>query len=260
MIKLMKYDIKKMMRILVYIYVVSLGLAIITRLINIGKDIQAIAIIGHVFAGLTYSAVGSIIVNTFVHILKVFTVGFYRDESYLTHTLPVKKEKLLLSKYLSSIIVIITSVVVSALSLFIVLYSESLFKFIKQSLEMVVSGFNMSVGGFLTLMVLILFSQICAMMSMAFAAIVKANTYNHKRIMKGLIWFAVFYFGSSIATLITAVIVFAIGGNLSELLASQMSNGSFMTILILGLVLYFVYAIVFYIITDKLFKKGVNVD
>ncbi len=256
----MKYDIKKMMRILVYIYAISLGLAVITRLINIGKDIQAIAIVGHIFAGLTYSAVGSVIINTFVHILRVFTVGFYRDESYLTHTLPVKKEKLLLSKYLSSIIVIISSVVVSALSLLIVLYSDNLFNFIKQSLEVVVAGFNMSVGGFLTLIVCIVFAQICAMMSMAFAAIVKANTYNHKRIMKGLIWFAVFYFGSTIVTLLTAVMVFAISGNLSELIASQMSNSAFMTILILGLVLYFVYAIVFYIATDNMFKKGVNVD
>lgn len=256
----MKYDIKKMMRVLVYIYAISLGLSVITRLINIGKNIQAIAIIGHIFAGLTYAAVGSVIVNTFVHILKVFTCGFYRDESYLTHTLPVKKEKLLLSKYLSGIIVIIASVVVSALSLFIVLYSESLFNYIKQALELVVSGFNMSVGGFLTLMVFIIFAQICAMMSMAFASIVKANTYNHKRIMKGLIWFVVFYFGSTIVTLLTAVLVFAISGNLSELMASQMSNSAFMTIIILGLVMYVVYAVIFYIITDKMFKKGVNVD
>lgn len=260
MTKLMKYDIKKMMRILVYIYAISLGLAIITRLINLGNNIQAIAIIGHVFGSLTYAAVVSVIVNTFVHILRVFIVGFYRDESYLTHTLPVKKEKLLLSKYLSSLLVIICSVVVSALSLFIVLYSESLFNFIKQSLEIMVSGFNMSVGGFLALIVFILFSQICAMTSMAFAAIVKANTYNNKRIMKGLVWFAIYYFGSTICTLLTAVIVFATSGNLKELIASQMSNSSFMIILVLGLVLYFIYAIIFYLLANKMFKKGVNVD
>ena len=50
--KLMKYDIKKMSRILIYIYASAICLAGITRLINIGKNIQAIAIIGHVFAGL----------------------------------------------------------------------------------------------------------------------------------------------------------------------------------------------------------------
>ena len=70
--KLIKYDTKKMSKILVYIYAITLGLACITRLINIGKDIQIISIIGSVFAGLTYSAMFNIIVNMFVHILKVF--------------------------------------------------------------------------------------------------------------------------------------------------------------------------------------------
>ena len=98
--KLIKNDIKKMMKILVYLYACSIILAGITRLINIGKNIQFIFIIGQVFAGITYSAIGSVLINTFVHILRVFVVNFYKDESYLTHTLPVTKNQLLLSKYL----------------------------------------------------------------------------------------------------------------------------------------------------------------
>ena len=98
--RLMKYDIKKMTKILIIMYIISLGLACVTRLINIGKNIQAIFIIGQVFTGLTYSAIVNVLVNTFVHILKVFINNFYKDESYLTHTLPIKKSKLLLSKYL----------------------------------------------------------------------------------------------------------------------------------------------------------------
>jgi len=258
--KLMKYDLKKMTYILLYIYAISIGLAGLTRLIFIGKNIQAVKIIGYVFQGLTYSAIGSILVNTFVHILRAFVGGFYKDESYLTHTLPVNKNKLLVSKYLASLITIFTSVVVCFVSLFIMFYSKSFISSLKVFIEVTVSGFNMSVPLFLFLMVTIIFSQICAIMSMAFCAVVKANTYNHKRVMKGLIWFFIFYFGSMFVTLILIVSIFAIKGSLSELLASVLSQSSFTLILIVGLILYVAYAVVFYFVTNKLFNKGVNVD
>lgn len=258
--KLMKYDLKKMLRILVYIYIISISLAGITRLINIGRDIQAIAILGYVFSGLTYSAIGSILVNTFVHILRTFIVDFYKDESYLIHTLPVSKNKLLLSKYLSGLIVIIASVLVTFLSFFILFYTPELMSAISVFLEMSVAGLNMSAGLFITLLVIIIFAQICAIMSMCFTAVVKANTYNSKRVPKGLVWFVIFYFGATIVSLLTIIISFAIGGNLAELMATQLSQKAFTIILVLGLVLYIVYAVVFYFICNKLFNKGVNVD
>lgn len=258
--KLMKYDLKKMYRILVYIYAISIVLAGITRLINIGKNIQAIAILGAIFAGITYSAIASVLINTFVQILRVFINSFYKDESYLTHTLPVSKSKLLLSKYLSSIIVILTSVVVSFVSLFIVIYTTEFAVGLRNIVNVVVSGFNMPGWLFLTILAFIIFFQICSNMSMAFLAIVKGNQYNSKRIPKGLGWFALFYFGSTYVTLMIAVIIFAISGNISQLFASVLSQGAFMTIIILGLVLYVIYSVLFYIICDKQFNKGVNVD
>lgn len=258
--KLMKYDLKKMLRILVYIYFISLGLAIIARLINIGKDIQAIAIIGYVFSGLTYSAIGSILVNTFVHILRVFICGFYRDESYLTHTLPVEKSKLLLSKYLSSLIVVFASVFVSFLSLFIMFFSKEFMTGLKTALSSTVAGLNMSLGLLIAIIVFVIFTQICAMMSMAFAAVVRGNMYNQKRVPKGLLWFALFYFGSMIVSIVMIALIMVISGNIADLTAAVMSQSSFVTILISGLVLYAVYSVVFYFICQKWFDKGVNVD
>ena len=258
--KLMKYDLKKMTRILIYIYLVSIAFASLTRLVFIWKDIQAVAILGYALQAVVYSAIGSILVNTFVHILKTFLDGFYKDESYLTHTLPVSKNKLLASKYLSSLITIFASVLVCFVSLFIMFYSKSFVLSLKGFIRATVANFNMSVGLFLFLMVAIIFSQICAIMSMAFWAVVKANTYNHKRVLKGLICFFIYYFASMILTLISIVVVFVVSGSLHELTASVLSQKAFVSILVIGLVLYVIYAIVFYFITRKLFNKGVNVD
>ena len=109
-------------------------------------------------------------------------------------------------------------------------------------------------------MVLIIFAQICAMLSMAFTAIIKANTYNHKRIFKGLLWFAFYYIISMSAVILVSVIVLGIQGNVSQLMASHMNSISFTTILVVGFVAYALCAIIFYFLSKKMFNKGVNVD
>lgn len=257
---LLKHDLKRMLKILVYIYVIALGLAGITRLFYIGQNIQFIAIIGYIFSGLTYSAIGSIFVNTFVQIIRVFVVNFYKDESYLTHTLPVSKNKLLLSKYISSLIVILTSVIVMLASLFIMLYSDALVKSIRMLLEVGISGFNISIIGFIFLIALIIFTQICSMISISFCSIIIANRYNDKRIIKGFAWFVGIYILSIVTAFVVSILISAITGNLSELFASTLSQGQFLLVLVTCIVVYSLYAVVLYFVSQKLFNKGVNVD
>ena len=127
-------------------------------------------------------------------------------------------------------------------------------------IESAVAGFNMSAGLFITLMVLIVFAQICAIMSMAFTAVVKANSYNHHRVMNGLLWFALFYFGSSIVSIIVIALVFLVSGDIASLGAEVMPQSAFLTIMICGFVLYAVYSVALYFLCRKLLRRGVNVD
>lgn len=257
---LMKYDLKAMLKILVWFYAIALVLAGITRIINIGNDVQIVEIIGYIFAGFTYSAIATIIINTFIHILMRFANSFYKDTSYLTHTLPVRKDSLILSKYLSSIIVILASVLVSFLSLFIMFYSPKFMQNLSLALNSAIAGFNISNGLFVCLMILILFAQICAYISMAFTAIVKGYSYNQKRGIKGFLWFLAYFFACMISTLILVVIITALTGDLNSLFTGKMSSSAFLTTLITALITYVAYTIGFYFICKKEFKKGVNVD
>ena len=261
MIKLlMKYDIKKMTQILIYFYIGAIVLAIITRLINLGSHIQAVAIIGQVFAGLTYSAIGSVIINTFIHILKVFIDNFYKDESYLTHTLPVTKNQLFASKFLSGTIVTFASLLVCLTSLMIIFLGPEFLQWFSAFVNTTVAGFTMPTGIFLALIVLLVFLQIFALLGMSFCAIVKANTYNTKRFIKGIAWFVGYYLGSMLAVILTTVIVFAIGGNLGALGATLLSQSSLITIIIIAIVIYLLCISLFYFLANKMFNKGVNVD
>lgn len=258
--RLLKYDIKKMTRILVYMYLISIGLAGITRFINIWSDIPAVNILGLIFAGCTYSAIGNVLVNTFVHILSVFIKSFYKDESYLTHTLPVKKSELLNSKYISAIIVVFLGVAVSLSSLFILFYSRSFMSVIKGFVSATVAGFNMSAGAFIALVSVLIFLQLCSFITMGFAAIIKANTYNTKRTLRSFVWFLIFYFITMAATVLSAIAVFAISGSVSELISKTLSQGAFLRLVWIAIIDYLLYSVAFFFISHKLFGGGVNVD
>lgn len=258
--KLYKYDLKKMTRILIWFYLLSLAIASIARLVNLGKHIQSIMIIGKILEGFTYSAIANILINTIIHILNVFIKGFYKDESYLTHTLPVTKNQLFLSKFLSALTVIVASVLVSIGSVLILFASKDFFTQIKSLLSVVVVGFNMSGGLFLFLIVFLVLIEVISMLTMAFTAIVKGNTYNTKRVIKGVIWFLIYYFGATIINLLVVAIVFAIRGSMSELMASVMSAESFVAILIVALIVYPALSVFHYILANRIFNRGVNVD
>ncbi len=258
--KLYKYDIKKMSRVLIWFYVLSLSFAVVARLVNIGKHIQSIMIIGKILEGFTYSAIANVLINTVIHILNAFIKGFYRDESYLTHTLPVTKNQLFVSKFLAAITIIIASVLVSVASILILFASKDFFTQIKALLAMVVDGFNMNGGLFLFIIVFLILIEIICMMTMSFTAIIKGNTYNSKRVIKGVIWFFIYYMGATMINLSIIAIVFAITGNISELLASVMSAKSFVVILVVSLIAYVGFTVFHYILANKLFNRGVNVD
>ena len=258
--KLMKYDIKNMSKILVWFYVITLGLAVITRLIHFGSHIQAIHILELVFQGCVYAGIGNILVNTFVHIIKNFRTSFYKDESYLIHTLPIDKNKLLLSKYLSALIVILCSIVAIVLSLFIMFYSPELITTIHTFLNTSVPGFTIPVGVVVALIVAILFAEICCLISFAFTGVIQGHQSNDKKALNSFVCFFAYYFATMICSLIIIAIVFAITGNFSLLMAEQLTQSAFITLLITGLVCYIGYTIAFFFIARHLFNKGVNVD
>ncbi|MBR2397441.1 MAG: hypothetical protein IKA97_01540, partial [Clostridia bacterium] len=122
------------------------------------------------------------------------------------------------------------------------------------------SGLNIPTGTFITIIVVLIFAQICCMISMAFTAIVKANSYQEKRVLKGLGWFAALYLGIGAITLMLGVLMAAITGDFGSVFAEVIPARLLINLIILAGVLYLLYSILFYLACNKLFAKGVNVD
>ena len=120
---LIKYDLKKMFKLLTLFYVIAIILTTITRIFSIFDYMLIFNIFKYIFSALSYAVWSHIFVQTFVQIILRFTSNFYGDESYLTHTLPVSKNQLLLSKFISSIVVTFTTIIVLLCCVFIMFFS-----------------------------------------------------------------------------------------------------------------------------------------
>ncbi len=259
--KLIKYDVIKMTGTLPYFYAFAIVFAGLTRFVNIWSNIQFIFIVGQIFQGTAIALMVNILVNTFLSIIvRSFVPSFYKDESYLTHTLPATKNELMLSKVISAIIITLTSVVVCFVCLFIMFYSKEFMSGLKVMIDALVIGLDMSAGVFVMLITLILAFEILALMLMGFSAVIKGYSYNHKKVSKSFLWFAIFYAISTVINLIIIAIVLAFCGEITSLFATILSGKVFTIILIVGAINYALMAVAFYFISNKLFSRGVNVD
>ena len=102
--KLLKYDLKYMFKFLIIFYSLAIFFGTLTRIFLSIENSLIMNIIGQVCSGAAISMMFSILINNLMRFWVRFRSNFYGDESYLTHTLPISKSTLYLSKALTSII------------------------------------------------------------------------------------------------------------------------------------------------------------
>ncbi|MGN1032077.1 MAG: hypothetical protein ACI4PU_01325 [Intestinibacter sp.] len=119
--KLMKYEIRSCGRIFFPFYIIVLVFSILGGLFinfdNGGHDFSIIYLMGTLTAFALFIAA---IVLTIVLIIQRFNQSLLGDEGYLMFTLPVSKESLVLSKFLTSLLFIVLTVIVSFISIALV--------------------------------------------------------------------------------------------------------------------------------------------
>ena len=132
--KLLKYDLESVYRVLIVFYALSLFFAVLTRVFLSIENSFIMNIIGKICSGTTIAMIFNILINNLMRLWVRFKQNFYGDESYLTHTLPIDKKTLYLSKTLASIITLFSSLLVIVLSLFVAYYSKENIEIIKNLL------------------------------------------------------------------------------------------------------------------------------
>jgi len=258
--KLLKNDLKRNMRWMWILFVGTLAIAGLTRgFKELGESIAFFKVLGIIFDSVFYALLVNVILHPFLRNFLNFTKSFYSDESYLTHTLPVTKKQLLNSKFLTALIEIVLGFVCLVLSLLIMFGSPTMFDTLKLLLSMVITG-EFSVILVLSLFVILVIVEFLMFISIIYFSIVLAYREKEKRVLRTFLYTALSAFISITILSIVMIIVLAVNGVELTSATLTLSTPAFMGVILSGIVVYSLAIVIFYILTQKAFNKGVNVD
>ena len=111
LIKLLKYDLKYMMKNMAIFYILSIFFAITTRVLFNLDDSVINKIISQISVGCMFAMIANTLINTIMRSWIRFRDSLYKDEAYLTHTLPVTKNDIYNSKFLQTLIFFLISLI-----------------------------------------------------------------------------------------------------------------------------------------------------
>jgi hypothetical protein len=260
--KLLKYDLKWIYKVIVVFYILGIVFALLTRIFSSIDNSLMFTILGKITSGAMISMLISALINGLLRSWVRFVNNVYKDESYLTHTLPVKKSNIYLSKVLMAIIVSFTSMVLALICIFIAYYSKSNMEGLKMFLKLAADSYDTSVFSLILSVTIVLFLEITFIILIGYSAIIIGHRANQGKMAKSAILGIVLYMATSSFTLL---IVFIIGlfnkGIMNIINTTEIVNVSAIkSVMYIGMIIYLVYNIFYYVLGKVMFNKGVNVE
>lgn len=260
--KLLKYDLKWNNKALIVFYILSIIFALLTRIFFSIENSFVLNIVAQVCSGVTISMIINILINNILRLWARFVRNTYKDEAYLTHTLPVKKETIYASRFLSALITMFVSIVIIAVSIAIAYYSKENLQVVKTLLMPVAEMYDSTVLKLLFIVVFVLFLEMLFMLQIGYTGIILGNKKNNNKMVYSIIFGFICYMATQALILI---ILFVIGIFNKEVMNMFVTNNIvsvdiIKTVLYIAVAIYSSLIVIYYYINVKLLKKGVNVD
>lgn len=260
--KLIKYDLKYNYKPLVIFYGLLLILSILTRLTTSTNPPLALLVINKILSGSVISIVASIIINNLMRAWARFKINIYGDESYLTHTLPVTKREIYLSKLISTIITLLTSMLIIVLCLFIACYSKELLDYIKHSLTSMAGIYNTSIPILIITFFLVITVELLTLLVSGFSGLLLGHRHNNNKIFLSIFYGFITYIVCQLFVLGTVYLIGLTNDGIMQIFKTNqiLDVNVLKQLLSIIIITYIVVIIILNFINIKIFKKGVNVE
>ncbi len=257
--KLLKYDLKGVVPFLCIFYLLAVGFAGLSRLFLLFDDVLIWNIIGQIFSGAAISMMFSIFINIAMRSWVLFRQNLYGDPSYLTHTLPVRKSDIYLSKALAGLIAMALSFGVIGLTLLIQYYGTPFWKQICTLALLLSQGHPVFV---VCLLMGILFLQITNVLQCGFSGLILGHKQNKgKLIWSVLAGLGVYVVGQLLMLAVVGVIALFNQDFMNLFTTAQMVKMNYIwSLLAVCGILEIGLITGCYFLNVKLFRQGVNVD
>lgn len=261
LLKVLKYDLKFTYKNLIIFYSLSLFFGLLGRICSIFDTSAIMLILSKINNGIAISMLVSVLINNLMRVWARLVLNFYKDESYLTHTLPVKKSTLYLSKVLCGLISMLTSTIVIVLTLLLCYYSKENIEVLKTSLNIIANLYESSITSLLIQLFTLIFLEFTFILLTGYIGIILGHKSNNNKMLKSCLYGFITYMTSSIIVLLVVYISGLINSDIMSIFKSTTFTISvFKTILLIVMITYLVLIIIEYIIGLKTVNKGVNID
>lgn len=260
--KLLKHDLKWVYKVVVIFYILAIIFSLIGRGLSEIKNSVIFSVVSQFTIGFAISMMISSLVNCILRLWARFIRNVYKDESYLTHTLPIEKKTIYASKLLSALISIITTVIVILICVFICYYSEANIQVLKSILELAASTYNTTVIKLLLLISVTLFLEIMFFVVIGYVGIILGHKSNKNKTVKSIIIGFVLYILFQALTLGLIGICGLINPDIMNLIntTEMIDINAIKNVMYAAIGIYIVYILFLYKFGQKQFNKGVNVE
>ncbi len=260
--KVLKYDLKWVYKVVVVFYILAFIFSVIGRALSEIENSVVFSVVAQITFGVAISMMVSSLINCLMRLWARFIRNVYKDESYLTHTLPIENKTIFASKVISALICIFTTTVVIIACLFICYYSETNMQVLKQVLELAASTYNITVLNLLLLVSFVIFLELMFIVLVGYTGIILGHKSNQNKMVKTItIGFALYM----ITQVVTLALIFIFGlfnSSVMNLINTTdiINIDAIKSVMYVGIAIYIVYIAFYYIIGKKQLEKGVNVD
>ena len=261
--KLLKYDLKYIIKNMSVFYILSIFFAVFTRIFFSLEESIMIKIVSQITVGCLFAMIANIFINTMMRSWVRFRTSIYRDEAYLTHTLPVTKDDIYNSKFIETLIFFIVGFVIILISLFIAYYSKDNWMAISNYIKTITTGLNMSTLFFVTAFFIIVFLEVFNAIQCGFFGIILGYRSYNNRIALSVLFGFIAYLVSQSLVLLSVFIYGFFDSSVMELFKTATINidaGAFKTLAIIAAILYIIIITIMNIICRKLLNRGVNIE
>ena len=260
--KLLKYDLKYMIKNMGLFYILAIFFAITTRLLFSLEQTFIINIIGQISVGCMFSIMANILINVLMRSWIRFRDSIYKDEGYLTNTLPVTKNDIYNSKFIQTLIFFTTSFIIVIISLLIAYYTKDRWIMITDLINSITTGLDINTTLFVISLIVIIFLEVFNAIQSGFLGIILGYKKNNNKIGFSVLYGFIAYLLSQCLVLISIFIIGLFNSDIMNLFKSNviLSTSSFKLLIVVAILLYLFVIFIMNLYNKKQFNKGVNIE
>ncbi len=260
--KLLKYDLKYMIKNMSIFYLLAFFFAITTRILFSLDETVIIKIISQISLGCMFAMLANILINTMMRSWVRFRDSIYKDESYLTHTLPVTKNDIYNSKFIQTLMFFILGFIIIVVCLFIAYYTKDRWLSIKELVSNITTGLNFNTTLFVISILAVVFLEIFNAIQCGFFGIILGHRRNNGKIGFSVLFGFIAYIVVQWLVLIIMFIVGLFNESIMSLFKENMvlDTSAFKLLILIVVIFYVVIIFLMSVVCKKILSNGVNVE